>query len=788
MDLFGTTGASRNAWLEDQESKLADTLSHYLAPTGILERLGLANQVLNPVVGIRDAGTQAQAVSQGDMGAIVPMITEMAGAVAPVAAGKIAGKTADDVANAVIDTFTGINMTPEAQQAYRFMQDEAGAVKLPGRGKRSTDLPNLRGLDVDEATRIARSNPHLIPAGEGSDSIYVGAPRNVQSRQDLTNIRRNADKAVARGAEGGDWYDRYREGVQEVTGLRGPGSNLPGQEQAAMDADWMTAQHGQFSAGVSPESELGFTLKDLNSGLATGTPVKAARPAQQLATMRALESRDPLRFQLGPKTGEYARRVNPATAGENTATGVNDFRHARTLGFTEPDGSPQGGAIGPASHRWSDFETALMVDRANKRGLAGRSDWTGEQIQAAPWVAQKADDFFGRQRNGYLQKAKERLMAAGSNDFSPENLEFVGKEIAFEEANRTITDFFPKHTAYGTYEAQPFVDSGQLPGLASATPEQRLAFFDDTRSSWTGEDGRDVIYSGYREPGTGYAMRVRPSIGAQGLYTPPGGVTEANPAGVARPLLAFDSTKGGHVTPEADRALMDAAEATRAMIDVQGAGAWHKPWSNAKVGERNMARLSFGEDVPQMTADDLVAMGEIGGRYGVPDVVDTGDGVTLANFMGDQVQLGAKDLRALDNDLIAGGYNSTVVPGRMDSGYIGYEDAWRAGEGSGQVVNQFLDMMDGMPASTVQKLDANVEIPKAALARIERDADWAKTMGATRQDVENMRRIIGQGPGWVGRLREAAAAGTVLPALAAAMITGSGEAPPSDKTGGRGGA
>ena len=73
---------------------------------------------------------------------------------------------------------------------------------LSAGGARSTDLPDLRNMDVDEAIRIAHRNPHLIEAGAGSEGAFVGGPRGIQSRQDVTTQRRRADRGVNRGAEG----------------------------------------------------------------------------------------------------------------------------------------------------------------------------------------------------------------------------------------------------------------------------------------------------------------------------------------------------------------------------------------------------------------------------------------------------------------------------------------------------------------------------------------------------------------------------------------------------------
>ena len=767
-------GQQRRQWLDDQFSPLAEAFRYYLgAGTGLPERVNAVNEVLNPVVGIEDAMIHGREFGDtGDATHLIPMITEVAGAVAPVAAQKIAGGTADDLVSAFTDSLAGVSTpSPGAQMtldAIAARANQPGPVPVmgsnfgnTGKPTRSTELPNLRGRDVDEAIRIARRNPHLIEAGEGSEGLYVGGPRNIQTRQDLTNQRRASDVQVGRGAEGGDWYDRYREGVTEVT-------------SDPREAEWMAKLGGQYSAGVSPEGELAFNLRDTNSGLATGTPEVARFSAQRDATVRALEAQDPNLLQLGEKTGEYGRRVDPATAAERTATGVNDFRHARTLGFTEPDGTPQTGALGAASHRYSDYETALMVDRANKKNLAGRSDWTGEQIQAAPWVAQKADDYFDRQMNSYLKKAVERMRASGANDLSEEAIERVGRQIAFEEANRTITDFFPKHTAYGTYEAQPYIGSGQLPGLADATPAERFEFANDPRSSWTDETGRDVLYSGYRVPDTGYAMRVRPSVETQGIYTPPGGETEFNPGMAARPLVAFETTKAGHRLPAEDRALLDAAEATRAYIDTQGAGAWHKFHDDkvTKAADRNAVRFQFPETRPR-TEEELAAIEATGARYNIPNVIDTGDGVTVTNFDPEATgapTLDSRSLKKLAQDFQTAGIEGAPQVGRIDSGYQGYEGAWERPIGSQAVTKRFLETMDEVPEATYTKLNDNAAIPRVALERAARNEEYAARYGLNRADIQNALQIIGEGPGWIDRLKQAVASGAILPAVGAFVM------------------
>ena len=59
---------------------------------------------------------------------------------------------------------------------------------------------------------------------------------------------------------------------------------------------------------------------------------------------------------------------------------------------------------------------------------------------------------------------------------------------------------------------------------------------------------------------------------------------------------------------------------------------------------------------------------------------------------------------------------------------------------------------------------------KAALARLERDQDYSRLWGATREDIQNARKIIGEGKGWVDRLEAAMKAGAILPALGFAIL------------------
>lgn len=622
------------------------------------------------------------------------------------------------------------------------------------RPNKMTEVPDIRGLDADKATKVAEYEPHLLPSSAAGEGAYVGGPRNIKNRRQLTKQRGILDDTIERGAEGGDWYDRYRKSVEDVTG---------GNKK---DDLWMTSIEGQYSAGVDPGSELAFSIKDTNSAIARGKPVKPARPAQQEASIRAIENNDPSEFMLGKKTGEYARRVNPAATHERTATGVNDFRHARNLGYTEVTGEAQRNGLGAPAHRFMDYETALAVDRANQKGLAGRSDWTGEQIQAAPWVAQKADDLYSRGAKSYNNKA-QAMAQAGDN----RPVEEIAKELAFNDANRTIGDFYGKHTAFATHEPQPYVNAGQLPRLADASDAEKAAFASDPRSRWDfAPGGRDAIYSGMRLDDTGYAVRTRPTTEMQGIYDPPGAAREYNPGYVARPLVAFDSGKVKSV-PEADRGLMDAGEATRAYLDVQGAGAWHKPWVGGQLGQSNS--VSIARNPGAATADEIESLGKIGDKYGLGDVVDTGEGFTMTRFYPEPDKISSKDLKGMLSEVDEVVPGSDMTRAKVDSGYQSmFEDA---APGSGEVTGKLMDTLDDVPEATRKALDNNPHIPEAAAMRLERDAELATKYGTNRADIQKAREIISEGPGWIGRLKDALSKGVILPATAAVLIRSASE-------------
>ena len=406
--------------------------------------------------------------------------------------------------------------------------------------------------------------------------------------------------------------------------------------------------------------------------------------------------------------------------------------------------------------------------------MAGRDDWTGEQVQAAAWVKQKGDDLYDKRIKYFTEEAQKKIDKKGLN----EPVEEIARGLAFDEANKTIGDFYDKHTAFATHEQQPFVDADHLPGLANASLAERTEFANDPLSSWDlAPGGRDSIYAGTRLGDTGYAVRTRPSTEMQGVYEPPGGALENNPGRVARPLVAFDSGKTKTVSA-ADQSILNAAEATRAAIDVQGAGAWHKGWLGGTVGGSNSISVVRPGDPKPATVDEMNAARKIAKDHGFDDIVDTGQGFTFTTFDGGPPTIKKKELQRMVEEIEAEFGDTVTNRMKMDSGYLGFEDEWKGGG----VTQKLVDLLDSMPSGTRAAMDNNPDIPQVALNKLERDEKYAERFGAAREDVQNLRRIIGEGPGWIDRLKTGLQNGAVLPALAA-LLLGSTQDDQVDHTG-----
>lgn len=583
------------------------------------------------------------------------------------------------------------------------------------------NTPDLRVMPTDEAIRVARRQPHLQQDRSGQ---YIGAPRGVTTRGQIAKNRRAFDEDVAAGSGGADWYTRAREANVEWAGPD------PARQQLISDEEAL------WSAQASPDTNMNFMLQGHNA-YEMGTPLDLVRTGQQARTYR--EARDAgVRVPLGKKTGIYGQHLDPTQP--HATTGTNDIWHARGFGYKGDDGGLFSRALSDQEHRFLDYETMLAVDRANKSALGGRTDWQAHEIQAAPWVA-----------------GKGRALAERYN---------LDPEEGIRQASLTYPDYANKYTAFGTSERVPYVGSGHLSGIVGGDDAVRAAYSRDPRASWSPE-GRDVIIDAIG----GYQRRPQE---ATGFYTPPGGVLETNPATITRPLVGMSEG----AVDEASRGMMDVSEALRGYIDAQGASAWHKPIFNAKPGE--MGSVFVPVEGP-VSGDTLTALRDIGSRYGLTDVVDTGQGVTMTSFYPGPPS-GKETGKALKGELGAEIETILGAPGqrmKVDSGYQPLFELEEGARGSGVVTRALQDLLNKYPISLLEKLNESEAIRRRALSGAELDEEMAaKGFGEAREDVQRARRLIGEGG--LKALFDALKRGEALPAVLplsalAAQPSGEGE-------------
>jgi hypothetical protein len=269
--------------------------------------------------------------------------------------------------------------------------------------------------------------------------------------------------------------------------------------------------------------------------------------------------------------------------------GVNDFRRAQGMGFTDPEGNPWKAGVSDTMHPFMDAETALQVDRANIAGTGGRTDWAGPQIQEVPWVYGKAQDQYGRGKN-----------ARYGGD------ELEGIKLSLRDANNTARDYMYKHAASATHEAIPGASLGHVRQALDMTPEEKIAYSQTGR--WdlpipetglsefpeVGAGNRDILYGalGYRQ---------LPSREAVGMYKNKLGEVENNPMTIARPLMDFPTGGGGGLMDPSSRATMEFIEHFRPFMDAQEAGSANLPNTLAAVKGKNSMLL----DTRGLVADPL---------------------------------------------------------------------------------------------------------------------------------------------------------------------------------------
>jgi hypothetical protein len=438
---------------------------------------------------------------------------------------------------------------------------------------------------------------------------------------------------------------------------------------------------------------------------ATGEPVNTGRfPSKDSPPLQAMYDAGQAEY-LGHKRDPFATQLGVQWAPERVGRGVNDMHEAELMGY------PSGKVGGATQHAFMDEVRARAIDKANKQGLGGSTDWNTGTSQAAAWSGNKI-------RRG---------------DISP------------GEAAKSYADYFPLHEANATYEAVSSPATGHLQGLLDAPYADRLAYTLDPRGSWnTSPSGRDIGYTAAR-------MLPGETVQTVGRFK-----DSANPAFVARPVTGTYTAENGSrvMTPGSEKS-MSAVEAARAYFDAQEAGAWHKAMLAKNADAYSGATINLGRSMTKEDMERIAPLFEQKGYY----LGSAPNGVTV--MANDGTPAGgafAADVRAImkaNKDLFPGAKMET---GNLQSNYIDYGDAWRSGK-PGAVTEAMLQHLEAAP-KTANLLEGSPEYRATVLARNARDIDAAaKGAGVAREDVLRARKIFAE-EGWAG-LKKAAAAGTV---------------------------
>ena len=586
------------------------------------------------------------------------------------------------------------------------------------------------GKAAREAMGVGRARNRV-----GTTGKYVGAPAGVDTPQKLGAIRKRYKDLTELGDAGRNWYEDSSNWIRDVS------SDSDVARQINANALGITSQ------GTNVDSNLGFAIKGINQS-AAGWPVRTGR-FPDTASPKIESSIAGTSSEFGPKIDPFARNLSVGWNPEMALYPVHDIWDGRAFGFVGPPtkdyplGAPWDQGFSPQQHAWMDDQADAVIAQLAKEGKA-HDPLT---LQAAAWTGAKID--------------------AG--------------ELVAEDAAKHYGDFSPKYQASSTYEQIPGQGTGHLEGIVGMPFGARQDY--SNLVNWMDSGGRDSLYSSA-------GMMTEPTIDNLGVFTPQGtGITEFNPANVARPLTQSGSLESG-TAPKgmqkargnwgllqgADRQLLNTVEGTRAYIDAQNMGAWHRVVPQGKAGEKTGLQIELGRPVTESELKDLNDLAVENGFF----AIDYGDGVRFLNdtftelgrsrgakMLEPRSRFGATEKRRLEADINQIVGDSNVTRQNIASDYIDFEsNLAKSMEGSGAATEQLFEILDANP--TIRDSIENDAMRKAQ-ANLTRDARYAEGKPlALRGDIQNARQILAEG-GW-DALREAYKRGEFVPAIIGAIL------------------
>lgn len=433
-----------------------------------------------------------------------------------------------------------------------------------------------------------------------------------------------------------------------------------------------------------------------------------------------------------------AREIKIKKDGKEVKYRPHDEYQRGTLSLKDAKTKPGLWISAPDQSEYAGFEE-LWKRAANRFGIAP------PQAQAAGWYGsgdvtslKSAPELYIDNLEKLIRKRAEQtgLRPSAQRDAFLKGEDHLARGGRVGFAGGGLSNLKKLVRAFETYERVPFAKGDHLSEMHSLPDDQKWLYSHDPGSSWESPNGRDKIYSAF-------GLESDPTQYATGIYTPPKGATEFNPA-FAVPFGVDDAS----AMPPKLKELMEKVTAFRAYMDAQGAGAGHMP---VYGGDPTRAGALWVPHTDKLTGQQIGQIQRVAGPAGLPDIVDTGKGITLSDFYKGppsadatagnlENQLGWKLDRILRRQ---GGTQQSVRPELVGTDSV-YQ---QMGELSDQFPGrQTTEMLSKLGRSGINTIDSSKELRDVVRAMHDRDAEWARKTGMhVSGNVQNARRQFVEG-------------------------------------------
>lgn len=609
--------------------------------------------------------------------------------------------------------------------------------------KTARAIPRVRLMDRAAADATAQQGKHLVPSPSGG---YVGAPKYVKSPRELDVMRQQVDRYAEMGAQwidpetletmrGYDWYTRMRQALESM---------FPGDPNAQADFAITT---GIYSEGRAPKGNLQLGLREWNRRALGENQRMVGQPfAGSESQTKRFDKYMRGDFQteaVGNKTLPYSQQLDP-TQNVPMHVSANDQIIGRVYGYEPGPGSNMfDRGLSDSEHAFVDAEQLLAIERANARGLAGKTDWQVGEIQAAEWVGRRAEDLLNQGK----VKTLEEGLSQSAEDFRSF---FAGERVLLPN------------------ESTPGVP-GVAPDYANLPFDQRQRQLSSAMRPATAPGWRDEAGGDFMARNLGLAQGGPVQTGLAGFWPTPQG-TQMNPMEASAVLAEFVPGENGRQLAPYFREALEEAVTVRAYMDAQAAGSavafipMLKSTSEGVVGNaQNALAVDIGRALTQPEMEQVAQLTNgLGwavtshnkGFYLFPTEATSPTGNALgAHF--DKVQAAIQ--QALR------GKAAKVTRGRVESVYE--MPAWGA-EGSGSATGAMQKLFERSSASQyrLEKIDSP-ELRAKARGQLRFMRKLMDAGHQVRSDYLNALAIVSE-RGLRG-LFEAASKGTIpVPALA----------------------